>query len=403
MKYIPVTGLNPTDEIKNIILNHFGSALISIAEPTTSKGWSIHQIFKQTKKIFENFNMQTDDRLHDLLLDSGGFQILQGYISKHRLREYIDTYHFILKHFHTQMDKIFSLDVVNKNLTKEEIFKYNKYSIESSLKVFKEYPEIQDKQLFIVQSRFPETLEIWKTIIKDNNIFDIYSRYSFGGLVGLKKETNAKFNHFVPMLFWLLSYAKHEGKNGVIKHVHMLGQSSRLAIITAVILEEITGIEITMDSSEVLRFSKIMDKLPLIYKNGDEFEFARDKTHIEKMLSNFTHFKQDDYNLDEACDLLHNEGQVCNPDFVELLCQGISSTLEFAELLKNDNIDIIRNKEILNWTVTDLQNYHNIFKHGRLAQELVNNFQLIKQGLDLMDDFEKHHETVKQLIADYYL
>ena len=411
MQYIPVTGLNPVGEVKDIIINHFGAALISIAEPTTSRGWSIHQVYRQMDKIFKNFNEVTDPKLKTLLLDSGGFQILMGYISKNRLREYIDTYHFLLKRFHQKFENdniatlIFSLDVLNKNLSKEEIFKYNKHSIESSLKIFQEFPKLRDKQLFIVQSRFPETLEIWKTIIKDNNVFDIYSRYSFGGLVGLKKETNAKFNHFTPMLFWLMHYAKHLGKEGVIKHVHMLGQSSRLAIITAVILEEILDIEITMDSSEILRFSPIDAKLPLIHRNNsNEFEMARDKDHLATMLSNNVLLKKDGYNLEEALETLKNTGKVSNPDFVEIICQGVESTLAFANKFKDDNIDKVTDLSILDWEVDDLYQYHPIFKQGRLAQELINNFRLAKKGIAFYKDgdFEEHHKEVKTLIEDYY-
>ena len=411
MQYIPVTGLSPVSTVKNIIINHFGAALISIAEPTTSRGWSIHQVYRQMDKIFKNFNEITDPNLKTLLLDSGGFQILMGYISKNRLHEYIDTYHFLLKKFHNHFESedietlIFSLDVLNKKLSKTEIFKYNKYSIESSLKIFEQYPKLKNRQLFIVQSRFPETLEIWKTIIKDNNIFDIYSRYSFGGLVGLKKETNAKFLHFSFMTMWLLTYARSQGKREVIKHIHMLGQSSRLAIITAVIMEEILNIKITMDSSEVLRFSPIEAKLPLVYRNKDgEFDMARDQDHLEVMLENNVDLKPDGYNIEEALSTLRSTGKVSNPDFVEVVCQGIESTLTFANKFKADNLESIENRDILNWTVEDFKQNHPIFKQGRLAQELVNSLEFIKKGLPYLENgnFEEYHKEVIEIISGYY-
>lgn len=419
MQYIPVTGLNPVGAVKNIIINHFGAALISIAEPTTSRAWTIHQVFKQVNKIFKYFNEATDPMLKTLLLDSGGFQILMGYIQNNRIREYTDTYHFLLEKFHSNFENeniktlIFSLDILNKNMSKEEVFKFNKYSIESSISLFEKYPKLRDKQLFIIQSRFPETLEIWKTIIKDNKVFDNYHRYSFGGLVGLKKETNAKFNHFVPMLFWTLIYAKSLGKdvskeNMFMRQMHMLGQSSRLAIITAVILEELTGVSITMDSSEVLRFSPIEAKLPLIYKNGDNFEMARDTDHLAIMLKNNSCHKDDNYSLDEALEYLKKSGKVSNPDFVGTVCQGIESTLDFANMIKEDLKDKINDRTLLNWNVDDFQQYHSIFKQGRLAQELVNNLQHAKTGILFLDkeasenNFEDYHKITKDIIEDYY-
>jgi len=121
------------------------------------------------------------------------------------------------------------------------------------------------------------------------------------------------------------------------------------------------------------------------------------------MLDNFKHFKQDDYCIDTACRILDTEGTVCNPDFVEIMCQGISSTVDFAKKLKEDNIESIQNLTFLDWEVHDFEKYHPIFKHGRLAQELVNNLKLMKKGLENLNNFEKQHIEVRKLIEDYYV
>ena len=410
MQYIPVTGLGPVKEVKNIILNHFGAALISIAEPTTSKGWTIHQIYRQVDKIFKNFAGG-----EELYLDSGGFQVLMGYISKTRMNEFIDVYHFILDRFSDSISKntkIFSLDILNKKFTEDEIFEFNKNSIQKSIALLKKKPELKESQLFVVQSRFPKTLEIWKKIIKDNDVFENYSRYSFGGLVGLKKETNSKFNHFVPMTFWLATYAKSMGLD-TIKHIHMLGQSSRLAILTSVIIERVIGISITMDSSEILRFSPIEAKLPLIYKNptNNEFELARDKDHLAHMLENNVALKHIDYNIEETLETLRTTGKVNNSDFVEIICQGIASTLEFANKFADDFKEALIEQDgiipMFDLTIEDLKQYHPIFNHGRLAQELINNFRYAKEGYKYHRDgspeaFEEYHKEVYTIIESYY-
>lgn len=402
MKYIPVTGLNPVGDVKNIIINTFNAALISIAEPTTSKSWTIHQVFRQMDKIFKAFG-----DVEELYLDSGGYQILVGYIQKRRLREYIDTYHILLEKFHDRNMKIFSLDILNKKYSKEEVIKLNDYSINESLKLLNKYSELKEKQLFIVQSRFPEVLETWKELMNKHPIFETYKRYSFGGLVGLKKETNAKFNHFVPMTMWLLSFAKSKNSLNNIKHIHMLGQSSRIAILTAIAMEKFLAskginLEITMDSSEILRFSPIEQKLPLIFKNNNNFQMARSKDDLKIMIENNVHLKNENYDLEKALELIE-EGKVENSDFVEIICQGIDSTMEFAEWFFTKYYEELISGDMFNWSVEDFKEKHPIFNQGRLAQELINNLKFIQIGYSKIDDFKDIHNYTKSIIQNYYV
>jgi hypothetical protein len=403
VKYIPVTGLGPVAEVKHNILTKFNAALISIAEPTTSKSWTIHQVYKQVEKIFKNF-----DGGEEIYLDSGGFQVLMNHITVNRMREFTDVYHFMMDKFSDDISKkakIFSLDILNKKFTEEQILKFNDYSINSSIKLLKKKPELRYSQLFVVQSRFPRTLEIWKDLIKKHNIFEHYHRYSFGGLVGLKKETNAKFNHFVPMTYWLFGYAKHLGYNNPVKHIHMLGQSSRLAIITATLMEEILDFEITMDSSEILRFSPIEAKLPLIYLDEDnEFRMAKTKEDLAQMLINSHKDKVDGYCIDTQLKLLQEEGKVSNPDFVEVVCQGIDSTVEFSKWFIDHVRDKIKDETIFNITEVELKELHPVFKQGRLAKEFVNNLIHMKTCSRFLkeDDFEGLDNYVMSVIKGYY-
>jgi len=403
LKYIPVTGLGPVKEVKHNILTKFDAALISIAEPTTSKSWSVHQIYKQVDKIFKNFNTG-----EELYLDSGGFQVLTGHISANRMREFTDVYHFILKQFSDNISKkakIFSLDILNKDFTEEQIHKFNDYSINCSIKLLEEKPELKDSQLFVIQSRFPRTLEIWKELIDKHDVFNHYTRYSFGGLVGLKKESNAKFNHFVPMTYWTFANAKRKGLEKNIKQIHMLGQSSRLAIITATIMEAVLDFEITMDSSEILRFSPIEAKLPLIHLDEDnEYRMAKTKDDLAQMLTNSHKDKIEGYCIDTQLKILKETGKVSNPDFVEVVCQGIDSTVKFSKWFLEQNLDMIKDRTIFNYTEDELKEFHPVFKQGRLAKELVNNLRHMKTCQTFLDenDFEKMDEYVMSVIKSYY-
>ena len=324
------------------------------------------------------------------------------------MREFTDVYHFIMDKFSEQIStkaKIFSLDILNKKFTEEQIHKFNDYSIDSSIKLLQKKPELKESQLFVIQSRFPRTLEIWKELISKHNVFDHYSRYSFGGLVGLKKESNAKFNHFVPMTYWTFGYAKHLGRADAIKQIHMLGQSSRLAIITATIMEALLDFEITMDSSEILRFSPIEAKLPLIHLDEDgEYRMARSKDDLAQMLINSHEDKVEGYCIDTQLKLLKEEGKVSNPDFVEVVCQGIDSTVAFAKWFLEANIEKVRDKTIFNITEDELKEQHPVFKQGRLAKEFVNNLIHMKACDKFLqsNDFEAMDNYVMSVIQGYY-
>jgi hypothetical protein len=250
MEYIPVFGLNPSEAVLRPTTKFFENYLVSIAEPTQSRSWSLQDVYKHTKhmvRLKKEFQKKFNSNLK-LMADSGGYQIIVGYISKKRIKEFIDVYHLVIESFYKDLDFIFSLDVNSRKFTKEELIKFNDYSIDSSIEMMQKHPEVRNKQLFVVQSRTPSILEDWLELMDKHKIFDHYDLYSLGGLVGLKKETNVHFNHFVPMTIWLLGYIYNRRKMDTpfpakVKQVHMLGQSSRVAIITGAIIEKLFGVK----------------------------------------------------------------------------------------------------------------------------------------------------------------
>jgi len=316
MRYVAVMGdakLNLTTEV---VFHYFDDYLASMGEPTTSKAWTLFQLNKHFKKLINGSKEIKKKYLNKhLFIDSGGFQIIVGYIPLRRVTEYIDSYHFLLKKYRNDIDYIFSLDIMNKGWKKEDLIKLNDKSIESSINLIKQYPEIKNKQLFVVQSRVLPVFELWKDLMDKHNVYEYYERYSFGGLVGLKKETNAKFSHFVPFTFWLI--AQILKRNSKIKHIHMLGQSSKLAIFTSIILEKIfkekfnLDIEITMDSSELMRFTKIDQKLPLLTKVNKDYILINETNQIPNVIQKM--------NLTEKEKELAKIGKIDNELFIELV------------------------------------------------------------------------------------
>ncbi len=398
MKYVPVLGVSPSYATKTPVMHHFNDYLISIAEPTTSRGWTMQEIYKQIQKI----NRRKMPGMN-LYWDSGGYQIIQGHIIENRIKEYTDVYHFILEKFKDDIDYVFSLDINTPKFNKEKIFKYNDYSIDSSIDLIKKYPELRDKQLFVVQSRFSHILEDWLELMDKHRVYDYYDRFSAGGLVGMKKETKVQFNHFVPLSIWLATYIKNRRKRETpfparIKQIHMLGQSSRVAIISAAILEKVLGIEITMDSSEVIRFAPIVAKVPMIHKTSNEFKVIGNLKEMESMVG--VHSDPEVQLEIEDIKAKLQTGKVSNQTFVELICQNLSNLIAFSDYL----LETVPVEEIIQWSATDFEDFHDVFKIGRLSTEMANNVRLIRTLKPYYDDnnFDGIHSHVTKIIDNYY-
>ena len=390
MDYVAVLGVAPSISTIKPVTHYFDDYLISIAEPTTSTSWSLQDIIKQMNKIRVK-------RLPDmkLYLDSGGYQVITGHISERRLREYTDTYHFTIDHYVDEIDYIFTLDINNSKFDESKILKYNSYSIQESIALHKKHPILKEKQLFVVQSRTPQLLDDWRQLMEENKVLDYFDLYSFGGLVGLKSETRVQFNHFVPMMLWLKTFAHSKDKE--IKQVHMLGQSSRVAIITGSILEKLFNTKITMDSSEIIRFSPISYKVPMIHKDQN-FNIVRNLEEMTDMIDCHSDIEAI-AEIESMKDQLQL-GKVTNQTFVELISQNIANLIKFSDHFLED-VDV---NEIINWDEDKFKEYHAIFNIGRLATEMANNMRLIR---DLMPyyinkDFDGIHKHVKHIVGNYY-
>jgi hypothetical protein len=67
-------------------------------------------------------------------------------------------------------------------------------------------------------------------------------------------------------------------------------------------------------------------------------------------------------------------------------------------------LDEIPIEEIVSWDAIDFENYHDIFKIGRLSTEMANNMRLIRLLKPFYDnnDFEGIHQYVLKIIQNYY-
>lgn len=469
MEYITVIGTDPGQHRTSHIFKYFRDYLISLGEPTTSPGWTINSIYKHMQHIIER-SKKFDQ---DLYIDSGGYQIIQGYIKfdpsktklADRIIEFIDVYHYCLCEFYEDVYRIFSLDVNNFDMTFKQLYDFNVYSITESIKLIKEKPAIADKQLFVMQTRNHRVFEIWKRLFVNLEIYKYYKLWSFGGLVGLKKDTNAKFSHVIPSTLWLLTYQKHF--NFKIEQLHFLGQGSRLNFLVVALLEELYDLNITCDSSQLVRFAPPDSKLPFIYikeearkylevedftsvsdedftlvtKNNLEVleqtfieeNYSKDvlidslyKTNVDQGLKNIKNML-DDLTLEQNNDLLmhienDNIEEIKKLDYITLEADEIVEKFKKYNLMNSTQLiemmsittrnDMHFSKYIKyklmsigleNITLENLKTLHPIMGRGQIALEMFNNINFIKAFKPIIEngDIQKADSIMYSVIDSY--
>lgn len=424
MKYISVTS--PGSDMSVPIFNYFRDYLVSLGEPTTSPGWTRESL----KRHFIKMLHEKPEGI-ELYVDSGGFQIIVDFITPDKIDLYVDIYHDLCNELCDSIDNIFSLDIFNRELSDKQLYDFNNYSIKKSIDLIKQKPQFADKQLFVLQSSNRYSFGNWKKLMDELEVNKYYKKWAIGGLVGLKKTTNAKFSHAIPATLWLLTYKKKHGM--IIDQVHWLGQSSRLSFISMSLMEKIYGLNMTSDSSQLVRFAALEQKFPFMFQNlftqdfmlinsvngvfdqmlnqhsmGINHKHAIEiKTHdSDKSNPTFNYYTPKEY-FDNYATISGIEGaksQLHNVDFIECQSQNVFFDMKFAEIVASEIIKI----GIENISSSDqLLSIHPIMNQGRIAQELFNNILYMKKFKPIIEsgDLDKANDILNTIhdSYDYYI
>ena len=424
MKYISVTS--PGSDMSVPIFNYFRDYLVSLGEPTTSPGWTRESL----KRHFIKMLHEKPEGI-ELYVDSGGFQIIVDFITVDKIDKYVDIYHELCNELCDGIDNIFSLDIFNRNLSGQQLYDFNNYSIKKSIELIQQKPQFADKQLFVLQSSNRYSFGNWKKLMDELEVNKFYKKWAIGGLVGLKKTTNAKFSHAIPATLWLLTYQKSRGM--IIDQVHWLGQSSRLSFISMALMERLYKINMTSDSSQLVRFAALEQKFPFMFQNlfTKEFMLVNSVNDVfDKMLRQhsmgvnhrhaievkndesdkskpeFNYYTPKEYfdNYSLISGIKNAKPQLHNVDFIECQSQNVYFDMQFAEIIADEIISI----GIDNISSSDqLLAIHPIMNQGRIAQELFNNILYFKKFKPIVEagDLDKANHIMETIHDgyDYYI
>ena len=350
MAYVGVLSSQPSLPAYRSTFKYFNKYLITLGEPTQSgnNSWTLLSILRHAENII--LHEKIPGKV-ELFCDSAGFQIITGKIVKSRILEFIECYHIVLEKYHEELNKIFSLDINNFLMTSEEILEWNYKSTQMTIDSIKKYPILKEKVLFVLQNRNRRVFEIWRKLFIEKRVWEHFDLYSIGGLVGLKKDTKVDFNHAVPATMWLLTYAKKY--NFEIKQMHWLGQSSKVVFIAMALLEKLYGIYFTSDSSELIRFAPIIQKLPLIQKTVEVTNAGKD------FIEDFCYARTPN----DAYDMLalHSWDDDNCPRASRENLKELDIDIDILNIVNQDIIDFIILKNI-NWSENYFKDIHELAK-----------------------------------------
>ncbi len=175
MKHVVVgsSGDLGSKQIVPSILNNkiAGNGLYSLIDGLKGNNIDSSSIGRTANKIDTYRNRISIPANAKLYIDSGGYSFIKGELSPANLNLAISLYHSFLRLKSGSYDYIFSLDVpyslkFKHFNTKKNIYKYNRISIEESLKVLKDNPELAKKFHFIYHFKTEEHYDIWQRLIK---------------------------------------------------------------------------------------------------------------------------------------------------------------------------------------------------------------------------------------------
>jgi hypothetical protein len=265
--------------INDFLVNNVNKFLSSIGVVITRNCKVEKKLIDKYCKLLKNMYHKEYMENTEIIVDSGGFSIQQGYFKNEDIPEFIKLYHDFLNGHYELFNYAFTLDLSAgfdscPFKTWKELEELNIKSYEMAVSLPQ---EIRDKILYIHHFRTPKLFKIYKKMFYDLDFVKHFKNFSTGGLVSLSNTKNILpcVMYVVPLVH-ILDHAK---KNNIKKfRFHVLGGTEFKSIFEHCFFEKhikkVHGIdvEITYDSSTIFkvlamgRYTYVLDKFNKINK-----------------------------------------------------------------------------------------------------------------------------------------
>lgn len=217
--------------IPSIINNRVaGNGLHSLIDGLKGENIDSEKMGLKANKIEQYHQQVSEPAKAELYIDSGGYSFIKGDLAPHNLFLAIDLYTSFLKERSDDYDYIFSLDIPyslkfdNFN-TKENVYYYNKKSLEYSIDILRKYPELVEKFYLVNHFKTIDHYQIWRQLHTELSLGNYIKYYAIGGMVSIKEIADINIAPFIATAFQCLWDYENSPYNGQDFRIHFLGIS----------------------------------------------------------------------------------------------------------------------------------------------------------------------------------
>lgn len=281
---------NPKNKInyEELIFNISETGLISLISGLQNTNFGLDTLTKVIKRIQQIKKVFLTNK--ELYIDSGGYSIIAGDVHPHNLSKFINCYNKFLESERQNFDYIFSLDIpiflkYPKYNTKQKIYNFNKKSLTETIKIIKQFPELENKFIFVWQFKLKSQYEIWNKLYNELEINKISHKQAIGGMVGLIGRCKLNFSPFIALCFkCLLNYVQNEKYYQKQNFsLHLLGVYHKFSRFVLYLLQDLFSCYLKQEVR--ITFDTINYFLTAQYKARDNFyffDFQQNKIQIYK-------------------------------------------------------------------------------------------------------------------------
>ena len=291
MEYVNVGSGRGPPHIEEAIARNSPNSLISLIGGLHQKEFGYDTLQKVSYDIAKYRRQYIEPFGRTLYVDSGGYSIIKGDIKPQDTSKANGCYQKYLEIDRNSYDYIFSLDIpVNLKYpsfnTKENLYRFNKESLNDSKQLLIKYPELCKKFIFVWQFKIPMQYAVWNKLYDELNLSQIIQNRAIGGMVGMRNVVNIDFSPFTALAYRCLDDYLKAGRYDFQFRLHYLGINILYDRFHIAFLEKLferylnsNPVEMTYDSISSSREAQMN------FKSMDFYDFNGDLEMFKGVLS----------------------------------------------------------------------------------------------------------------------